>query len=74
MADPDADDPRAQLLDLLLEKVEDDAYPSSTMLDFIEQLLQPDDVPAYAAVLMRKVGSEVYPSVSIMRRLVEVTQ
>ena len=66
-------DSRARLLDLLLEKVAEDAYPSSTMLDFIEELLEPDDVPAYAEILMQKVRDEVYPSVSIMRRLVGVT-
>ena len=30
---------RRRLLDLLLEKVEEDTYPSSTMLDLIELLV-----------------------------------
>lgn len=67
-------DTRARLLDLLLEKVAEDAYPSSTMMDLIEELLQPDDVDAYAAVLMDKVSEDTYPSVSLMRRLVALSE
>jgi hypothetical protein len=66
-------DSRARLLDVLLEKVAEDAYPSSTMLNLIEQLLEPDDVAAYAEVLMQKIRDENYPSVSVMRRLVQLT-
>lgn len=67
-------DARARLLDVLLTKVAEDSYPSSTMLDRIEQLLQPDDVEAYAAVLMDKVAEENYPSMSIIQRLVTLTE
>ena len=67
-------DTRARLLDLLLEKVADDPYPSATMMDLIEELLQPDEVPAYAAVLMEKVNEDTYPSVPMMRRLVALIE
>jgi hypothetical protein len=66
-------DTRARLLDLLLEKVAADTYPSNTMMDLVEELLEPDDVPAYAAVLMQKISEENYPSVSMMRRLADLT-
>ncbi len=67
-------DTRARLLDLLLEKVAEDVYPSGMMMDLIEELLLPDDVAAYAAVLMEKIREEVYPSVPMMRRLVALIQ
>ena len=67
-------DSRARLLDLLLEKVAEDQYPSGTMMDYIEELLNPDEVDAYATVLMEKIRDETYPSVSMMRRLLAVTQ
>ena len=67
-------DSRARLLDVLLTKVAEDVYPSSTMLDIIERLLKPDDVDAYAAVLMDKISDEIYPSTSIMRRLLTLTE
>ena len=69
MAD-NGNDPRAQLLDLLLEKIADDPFPSGTMMDLVEELLEPDDVAAYAAVLMEKIRGEAFPSTSMMRRLV----
>ena len=65
-------DTRARLVDLLLEKIAGDPYPSSTMMDLVEELL-PDDVPAYAAVLMEKVRADAFPSVPMMKRLLELT-
>lgn len=60
---------RQQLLDVLLAKVDADKYPSSTMLDLVEQLLTPDDEEAYVDVLMSKISDETYPSLSLVRRL-----
>jgi hypothetical protein len=63
---------RAALLDLLLSKVKDDTYPSATTMDLIEELLSPEELPAYAAVLMEKISRENYPSASMMKRLVDL--
>lgn len=60
---------REQLLELLLEKVEQDTYPSSTMLDLIEELITPDDIARYGKVLMAKLAGENYPSNSMIRRV-----
>lgn len=70
MANGNGFDTRAQVLDLLLEKVADDTYPSETMLDLIEEIARPEDIPAYAAILMTKVAGDTYPSISMLRRLV----
>jgi hypothetical protein len=43
------------------------------MMNLVEQLLAPDDVPAYAAVLMDKVKTERHPSISMIRRLAALT-
>jgi hypothetical protein len=61
---------RTRTLDLLLEQVEADTYPSSTMLDIIERLLTPEEVPEYAELLLAKVEADRYPSMSLVRRLV----
>jgi hypothetical protein len=66
-------DVRARLLALLLEKVDEDLYPSSTMLDMIEELITQADVSTYADVLMRKIDDDVYPSISIMRRVLALS-
>lgn len=60
---------RERLLDLLLEKVEEDRFPSATMLDLIEEMVSPDDAPMYAAVLMAKIDADTYPSMSMIRRV-----
>jgi len=64
---------REQVLDLLLEKVEADRYPSSTMLDDIEQLLTPWRREDYADVLMEKIRRDRYPSRTLIARLVRIS-
>jgi hypothetical protein len=60
---------RALLLRSLLRKVADDPFPSTTMLDLIEELLRPEEVAVYVAILVRKIDSEVFPSIPMLRRL-----
>ncbi len=62
-------DVRSELLGSLLRHVDNDPYPSITMLDMIEELLTPDDVPRYAKVLLSKVTDEQFPSVSMLARI-----
>ena len=66
-------DVRGELVDLLLEKIASDRNPSITMMNLVEELLAPDDVPAYAAVLMDKVRTDRFPSYSMLRRLIGLT-
>ena len=59
-------DVRGEVVDLLIEKIASDRNPSVTMMNLVEQLLAPDDVQAYAAVLMDKVKTEKHPSISMI--------
>ena len=68
MAD-DGFDVRVELVKLLIKKVADDTYPSATMMNMIEQLIGPDEVPAYTAVLMDKIQADDYPSIPLMKRV-----
>ena len=72
MAEDTANAVRLQLFELLLDKVDEDTYPSSTMLDQIERLLTPEEAPAYAAVLMAKIDGDTYPSNSLIRRVISL--
>jgi hypothetical protein len=63
-------DVRGEVVDLLLEKIASDRNPSVTMMNMVEGLLAPDDIPAYTAVLLEKVKTDRYSSYSILRRLV----
>jgi hypothetical protein len=40
-------DVRGEVVDLLLEQIASDRNPSVTMMNMVEELLTPDDVPAY---------------------------
>ncbi len=65
----DQDDARAELVATLLEKVNNDQYPSTTMLDLIEELLTPEEQPAYVVFLQDRIRSERYPSIPLLKRL-----
>lgn len=70
--DENHDDTRARIVDLMLGKVADDPFPSVAMMNMLEELLEPGEIPAYAAVLMQKIGDEAYPSLSMVARLATV--
>jgi hypothetical protein len=67
-------DARLMLLRTLLRKVADDPFPSTTMLDLIESLLRPEEVPVYVSILIRKIDSEVFPSIPMLRRLADLAE
>jgi len=69
MPNNDSYDVRAEMLEALLQKVGGDRFPSSTMLDWIEELLTPEDVPIYVELLLERVRSENFPSIPMMARI-----
>ena len=64
---------REQVLDMLLEKVESDRYPSSTMLDDIERILTPWRREDYAEILMDKIRQDRYPSRHLIERAIRLS-
>jgi len=62
-------DLHAEILGVLLDKVRQDPYPSTTHLDLIEQMIHADEVEEYASALLDKVRGENYPSLDHLRRL-----
>jgi hypothetical protein len=64
---------REQVLDLLLEKVESDRYPSSAMLDDIERILTPWRREDYADVLLEKIRRDKYPSRAMIERVLRLS-
>lgn len=72
MANQQEVDVRGEILELLMDKVANDRFPSSTMMDMIEGMLGPDEAPTYAAILMDKIRQDNYPSIPMMRRLMRL--
>jgi hypothetical protein len=63
------EDLHREVLRVLLEKIEDDPYPSATMMDMAEQLLREEDVVTYAQILMDEIRADRFPSVGLLRRV-----
>ena len=62
-------DARRMLLDVLMQKVSDDPYPSVAMLDVVEHLLRPDEVSESVEMLVDRFNRETYPSMPLLRRI-----
>lgn len=57
-------------LDLLMERVQADRFPSHQLLDRIEAALwTPDQVYAYVDLLIEKIDESWYPSGQLMNRV-----
>lgn len=72
MANQSDYDLRSQMLQELWRRVEADTYPSTTLMDRIERLLLPDEVPFYAELLMQKIRPDRYPSIDLINRVVRL--
>ncbi|MGY1734261.1 hypothetical protein ACI798_22380 [Geodermatophilus sp. SYSU D01045] len=64
---------REEVLDVLLEKIETDHYPSATMMDDVEALLTPWRKQEYAEILLDKIRQDRFPSRSLIQRLVRLS-
>jgi hypothetical protein len=60
---------RDQILEVLLDKIRQDPYPSTTMLDMVETLLRGQDLQEYTNLLIDKVSNDAFPSIDHLRRL-----
>jgi hypothetical protein len=52
-----------------MEKVDSDPYPSTTMLNYIEELMTPEELPRYAESLLRRIQADNFPSIPMIARL-----
>jgi hypothetical protein len=64
---------REEVLDVLLDKIRQDRYPSSTMMDDVEKLLTPWRRQDYADALLEKVRESRYPSRAMIQRLLRLS-
>ncbi|HEX4978155.1 MAG TPA: hypothetical protein VFV40_09865 [Nocardioides sp.] len=69
MAKDEYDFARLHLLRALMDKVADERYPSATMMDTIEELMIPQELPVYAQLLVEHIESERFPSIDMINRL-----
>jgi hypothetical protein len=60
---------RAQFLMVLLDKVREDKYPSTTHMDIIEQSIPPNWIGEYLQILLAKIAEDTYPSIPMLNRI-----
>ena len=63
---------RVALAGILLEKVREERYPSSTQLTIIEEVLPPQLLSRYVEVLLEKVAQDERPSIPMLQRIQRV--
>lgn len=65
------DDLRAEYVHLLLDRVKRDRYPSSTMMDMVEQTISadPDLYREYVEALFDKLTADRFPSPVLSQRI-----
>ncbi len=59
----------ARYLELLLDKLFQDRYPSGELMDSVEILLDVEHVDSYLEMLFQKVEESHYPSKEILDRI-----
>lgn len=69
MPTAELNDLRSDLVHALLDRVQQERFPSVTMLDMIESLLEPEDLPDYVQHLIDLVNADPYPSIDMLRRI-----
>jgi hypothetical protein len=65
---------RAQYIRILVDKVRNDLYPSTTQLDMIEEVLPKQWIPEYLQVLFEKIEDDPNPSIPMLRRIARLVQ
>jgi len=61
-------------LRLMLDKVRQDRYPSSTQMDIIEQIIPAQWLPEYLEVLWEKVQDDQFPSIPMLNRIARLVE
>jgi hypothetical protein len=68
------DEARAWFIQVLLDKVREDNYPSATQLALIEESIPREMMSDYLEVLMDKVARDTVPSIPMLQRIQRVAE
>jgi hypothetical protein len=66
---------RAQqaICSLLTDAIRRDTYPSPTMMNIVESHMTDEQLPEYLDVLMEKIDNDRFPSLDMIRRILDLT-
>lgn len=60
---------RVRLLRVLMDIVAEENYPSATIMDTIEELMLPEELPVYSELLLERIERSRFPSIDMINRL-----
>jgi hypothetical protein len=63
-----------ELVQYLLDRVREDRYPSTTMLDMLEATAQGPQREEFVDILLEKVTADRFPSIPMLERLRRVAR
>ena len=66
------DEAHGWLVEMLLDKIRSDPYPSATQMSLVEAVIPRAMVPEYLEILMGKVAQDNWPSLPILKRIAVV--
>ena len=55
--------------EVLLDKIRDDRYPSTTQMNLLESIAPPQQLAEYVMHLLERISNEPHPSTSMMQRV-----
>ena len=68
------DEARGWFVQLLLDKIRADRYPSATHMALIEESIPREMIEDYLEILVDKVADDSWPSVPMLRRIQRVAE
>jgi hypothetical protein len=63
------DEAQGWMVEMLMEKIRGDRYPSATQMAIVEESLPREMIPDYLAILIEKAGQDTVPSIPLLRRI-----
>ena len=66
------DQAQGRLVQMLMDKVREDPYPSATQMSLIEQSIPREMLGDYVELLVDKAAQDEYPSIPMLQRISRV--
>ncbi len=63
------DEAQGWMVQMLMEKIRKDRYPSATQMSIVEESLPQEMIPDYLEILIEKAEQDNVPSVPLLRRI-----
>jgi hypothetical protein len=70
----DRDEAQGRLVQMLMDKVRSDPYPSATHLTIIEESIPREMLGDYLQLLVAKAAGDEFPSIPMLRRISRVAE